>query len=523
MPPVSSPIVLVSSGASRSVPAARRTNSPSSSPERPASRSRTTSSVRRTSASASAQRVGHVGLRVAEGHDQQQPRPPARAHEVPHQVERGHVGPVGVLEHEQQRPVAADPGQQIGHRRVQAVPLGVRVRLDRRGRLARPGREVRQQAHELAVGRPERRPQRLRPADARQVVERLDERPVGRADHRVAGAVEDEHAAGGHLGGELAHEAALARARLAADQHGPAPGALVPRQLRPQRRELARPPGERQSRRERERRRELDRPGRRGRTPGALAREQPHVQRLHVGGGRGAELVAQEHAQGVVGAQGLGDVAVAGERLHQEPVARLAERRALDQLAARARGRAEPGPAELQPAARHPFERLELELRELTPARLEPVALLSRQQPRAEQPEHGLRLLADLAPAGVLRGGACRRDRPGGLVEVDRHGLGQREPQALTALQRRRGERPAQPRQQRAQRRAGIARRPLGPEEVDELVAVGGALTAGEQIAQERPCLPARQGRGDIAAVDLEAERAAQPDRGARPRHRRRV
>ena len=98
-----------------------------------------------------------------------------------------------------------------------------------------PSRQVGQQARELATARAERRPQLGRIDAPRELVERLDERPVGRAHDRVAGAGEDERAARRGLGGELADEAALARAGLAADA-GPT-GAPSPSRARHQRTE----------------------------------------------------------------------------------------------------------------------------------------------------------------------------------------------------------------------------------------------------------------------------------------------
>ena len=150
---------------------------------------------------------------------------------------------------------AADGGEQVGDRAVQAVALGVGVGRDRRRQLADAVRQVGQQPRELA-----RRRGRDRPAAssasvvAHELVERLDERPVRALDDRVAGAVEDERAALGRLVGELAHEAALARAGLAADEREPQ------RRRRPSRgisarssRELARAAGERERRGEAER------------------------------------------------------------------------------------------------------------------------------------------------------------------------------------------------------------------------------------------------------------------------------
>jgi hypothetical protein len=171
------------------------------------------------------QRLLHVGLRVAKGRHHEQSRPPRGPRQVAQQAERGGVGPVGVLEHKQHGVVAARALEQVGDRRVQPVALGVGI-----GR-----RAVRQQAVDP------------------QIAERLHERAVGRTHHRVARAVEDERAAARRVGRELAHEPALARARLAADERDPPALASRPRDERAQRHQLARAPYEREPRAEAQR------------------------------------------------------------------------------------------------------------------------------------------------------------------------------------------------------------------------------------------------------------------------------
>ena len=86
---------------------------------------------------------------------------------------------MNVLEHEQRGPSPRDPGEQVGHGRVEPVALGVRVRLDRGREIAHPGAEVGKEPGELAAAAPERRPQLVGLGDPGQLVERLDERPVG--------------------------------------------------------------------------------------------------------------------------------------------------------------------------------------------------------------------------------------------------------------------------------------------------------------------------------------------------------
>ena len=86
----------------------------------------------------------------------------------------------------------------------------------------------------------ERRPQLVGLDGSRELVERLDERAVGGGNHRVARAVEHERAVARRLGGELAHEAALARAGLAAEQDDAPALALCTRQQRAQPLQLGR-------------------------------------------------------------------------------------------------------------------------------------------------------------------------------------------------------------------------------------------------------------------------------------------
>jgi hypothetical protein len=73
---------------------------------------------------------------------------------------------------------------------------------------------------------------------------------------RVAGAVEHEGTALGRLGRELAHEPALAGARLAADQRDASALAVRPWNQRPEHRQLTRAPDERERRPQAQRARE---------------------------------------------------------------------------------------------------------------------------------------------------------------------------------------------------------------------------------------------------------------------------
>ena len=204
-----------------------------------------------------AELLRQVGLGVAERRDDEQAGVGRGPPEVAQEQQRRMVGPVPVLEDEQDGRVPAGRDQELDDGRVQPVALGVLVGRDGIGKVADTGREIRQQPLELAAARPEVDAEPCRIDRADEPVERLRERPVRRRHDGVAGAVEHERAAGGRLLGELAHEPALPRAGLAGDERDPPALARRPRHERPQRRELPRPADER------ERGRQPERPGKR--------------------------------------------------------------------------------------------------------------------------------------------------------------------------------------------------------------------------------------------------------------------
>jgi hypothetical protein len=141
---------------------------------------------------------------------------------------------VPVLEHEQRRPVACDACEQVGDGGVETVTLGVRIGRDGRRQVADARGQVGQKTRQFPAAAAERRAQCRRVGGARQVVERLDERPVRRADDGVARAIENERAVARHLRGELPDEPALAGAGLTAKQDDAAALAFRPRHQRAQ-------------------------------------------------------------------------------------------------------------------------------------------------------------------------------------------------------------------------------------------------------------------------------------------------
>ena len=194
------------------------------------------------------QRARHVALGVAKRGEHEHARVPGCARQMAQQEQRGRIGPVRVLENEKRRLPTGDSGEELGDGGVQPVTFGVRVGPDRRRELAESRRQVGEEARELAAARAERPAQLVGIGGSREVVERFDERPVRRAHDGVARAVEDERAVAGGLGGELPHEPALARPRLAAEQDDPAPFPFGPRHQGAERLELARAPDERERR-----------------------------------------------------------------------------------------------------------------------------------------------------------------------------------------------------------------------------------------------------------------------------------
>ena len=162
--------------------------------------------------------------------------------------ERGRVRPVAVLEHEQQRLAATGAREEVGHRRVQAMALGVGVGGHRRRQPTDASGQVGKQPGQLATRAAEIRTEHVGVGVASELIERLGEGTVGGVHNSVAGAVEHEHPFGGDLVRQLAHEAALARSGLAAHQCEPTALPGLARKERSQRRELRRASDERRRR-----------------------------------------------------------------------------------------------------------------------------------------------------------------------------------------------------------------------------------------------------------------------------------
>ena len=242
--------------------------------------------------------------------------------------------------------------------------------------------------------------------------------------------------------------------------------------------------------------------------------EQPLVQRPQVGARDRAELVAQAHAQVLVGPQRLGDVAARGQRLHQQPVAALAERRRLDDRAAGALGGADARAAELERRAADPLERAQAQLLELAAAVLDPRVVVREQERRGGDVEHVVAGAADLRPVGRVEGGLGALEVGVGGLDVDPRVVRQRQRELAPALERSRAERGADLRQQRGEHVVGAGRRVARPQQLDQLVARHRARPVPGQVGDDEPGLAAAQ--ADLAAADLDRHPPAQADADAR-------
>ena len=298
--------------------------------------------------------------------DQQQPGGLATAQQRRDQVERGVVGPVQVLEHQDHRRGGAERVERLEHLAQHPRPRralgGVADRhahgpgLEQPRELDQPGRRALRQHADDRV------PLRA----ARELAQRLQHRQVRLDLATVAQALADaQQRARAGLGEEGVDEGALPDARLAADHHrAPAPR-LRGGERRAQPRELVVPA-------DRCRALGLDdrRGGRRGERGVVL--EDPALERARGVAGREPEL-AQPRGEPAVGLERLDLAAGAVEREHQRRHELLAQRIGRDQPAQH-RHRLE-RPAERDEGAGALLLRLRAQVLEPAPLGLRPVGV----------------------------------------------------------------------------------------------------------------------------------------------------
>ena len=260
--------------------------------------------------------------------------------------------------------------------------------------------------------------------------------------------------------------------------------------------------------------------GRRRRRLGALGLQHALELGLHLRPRRDAQLLAQQRPQALVHPQRLGEVALGLAHAHQQQVAALAERRAVDQLLRGALRGGELGAAERQPGVAPQLARLQPELLEPAARVLQPGRLVAGEQPGVRERLGAAGGLDDRAPVGAVAGGERRVQRRLGGVEVDL-GAGRELHGALPGVDEHVGpERAAQ----------------LGEHDVERLRLAGGSVLAPQRRDQPlaRDRLRAEREKGDgeatLAAgklglappsVDGDRELAAQFDDHLRGCHAR--
>ncbi len=235
------------------------------------------------------------------------------AGEVAEQCQRGAIGPVEVVQHEEQRCALGDAAEQGVDRLEHEVALGVGLGPDRLGEVGEPHADVGDQAGEERAAAHEVGADLGGISVPQVLLDGLDERLVRDDVLLVAATEQDGRAVVVDVACELCGEPALADARVAADQHEAAlRGVDGARPGRSERLELvgaADEPGD--TRRERDREREARRrfgfgPGERDRITGVGKKGRAHLVHL-LGAPEAAQLHAAEVAQRDAGRQPIGD------------------------------------------------------------------------------------------------------------------------------------------------------------------------------------------------------------------------
>ena len=228
---------------------------------------------------------------------------------------------------------------------------------------------------------------------------------------------------------------------------------------------------------------------------------------------RRAELVAQEHAQLLVGAQRLGRVAPARLGLHHQDVAVLAERLALDEGRRGALGRREMVPAQRDRRSRGDLERAQLLLVGRVAGRVHPVAAEGRQQRAGQDLERLLRRVE--GGSGVTVGEPALRALDSGSddMDVDASARRQHEAERLPSRDELGPERAPHLREDAPERGMTIGGRAGGPDDLDQLVSGDRARRLQDQVGDQCPPLPAREAGCHVSSRELDPELPEARDR----------
>jgi hypothetical protein len=242
-----------------------------------------------------------------------------------------------------------------------------------------------------------------------------------------------------------------------------------------------------------------------------LATQQPLVDGHRRRAGHRPELLAQQRAQLLECPQGLGRVAGRLVDLHQQDVSRLAERRHRDGRAGGLLGGAEIAPALAQAGQRDRLQAAQADRVELAALLVQPRAVAVGQEARAVDARRRPAVGECGRPVAALERRLGFRRLGLGALDVDADIGTERQLDAAATPDHALAERPAQLRQQRAQRRVGRRRRALGPQSVDQLGARADAVAVAHQVREEQATLAARDSVLQSAASERDPDGAAKP------------
>jgi hypothetical protein len=159
---------------------------------------------------------------------------------MPQQKQAGAIRPVQVLDREHNGLAAGDTRKQIRNGSVETMAFAVRIPRDRLRELTYSLRKVREKPRDLAATRSKIGAENVGLAHVSELLQRGDEGSVRRADHGIAGAVENKHAVGRRVLCQFSNEPALSRAGFTDDQGEPAAFTLGSSQEGSERGEFAR-------------------------------------------------------------------------------------------------------------------------------------------------------------------------------------------------------------------------------------------------------------------------------------------
>ena len=222
--------------------------------------------------------------------------------------------------------------------------------------------------------------------------------------------------------------------------------------------------------------------------------------------GRDPQLLLQPPTQPVVYRQRLPDVALSGQRLHQQSVPALTERRILDECSARAQRGAQFDSAETDACSGDAFVRAKPKLAQITPEPFDPFRLLADEESAAGDMQGDSRRTPRLGPRLSIYRGFSSMDRGPRRFEVDERVFREDELHHVAVAFDREGS--TEPRQQRREAAVTAVR----PQDTDELVARRGTSAMENEIGEKAASLAPRQRRLDPRAAEIRDQAAAQLD-----------